>query len=258
VTNETLDGGRTTGAVLIDGVVHKPASPWTPTVHALLRHLHDKGFDGAPKPLGFDDEGREMLSYLPGEVIGGRTPWPDWVFTDSMLTQVGAWLRRLHDATADFRPPENERWFSGRTMRPGLVVGHQDAAPFNAAVDDSWLVGFFVWDTSGPSTREFDLAFSALSWAALHVPQSDDEIGTDDQDARSRRLHLLLDSYGYEGDRPAFAGVVVHRARLQAGVIRQLAERGDPAAKALLPIAAGLERAATVAEALPASFWQRP
>ena len=44
-------------------VVHKQASPWTPTVHALLRHLEDAGFDGAPRALGFDDQGREMLTY---------------------------------------------------------------------------------------------------------------------------------------------------------------------------------------------------
>ena len=41
-----LPGGSTTGAVLIDGVIHKRASPWTPTVHALLRYLEEAGFPG--------------------------------------------------------------------------------------------------------------------------------------------------------------------------------------------------------------------
>ena len=36
-----LPGGNTTGAVLIDGVIHKRASPWAPTVHALLRYLEE-------------------------------------------------------------------------------------------------------------------------------------------------------------------------------------------------------------------------
>ena len=76
MSEETLAGGNTTGAVLIGDVVHKQASPWTPTVHALLRHLEDAGFDGAPRALGFDDQGREMLTYLPGETIGDRFPWP--------------------------------------------------------------------------------------------------------------------------------------------------------------------------------------
>ena len=159
-----LSGGNTTGAVLIDGVIHKRASPWTPTVHALLRYLEEAGFPGAPRALGFDSSGREMLSYLPGETIGDRDPWPAWVSADSMLVQVGQWLRRLHDLTAGFRPPAGERWFIGGVMRPGLIVGHQDAAPYNAVVDGGRLVGFCDWDIAGPSSREWDLAFSMLPW----------------------------------------------------------------------------------------------
>src|SRR5262245_32890370 len=79
MTEVTLPGGHTTGAVLIGDVVHKPASPWTSTVHAVLRHLEDAGFDGAPRALGFDDQGREMLTYLPGDTVGERAPWPEWV-----------------------------------------------------------------------------------------------------------------------------------------------------------------------------------
>jgi hypothetical protein len=114
VSEQTLPGGNTVGAVRIGGVVIKEAFPWTPTVHALLRHLEDAGVDGIPRALGFDEHGRQMLSYLPGEVIGGREPWPDWVYADSTLVQVGQWMRRIHDATAVFVPPEDERWFLGR------------------------------------------------------------------------------------------------------------------------------------------------
>ena len=72
MTEERLPGGLTTGAVLIGEVIHKPAAPWTSTVHALLRHLEDAGVDGAPRALGFDDQGRQMLSYLPGDTVGDR------------------------------------------------------------------------------------------------------------------------------------------------------------------------------------------
>ena len=136
----TLPGGNTTGAVLIDGVVHKPSSQPTPTVHALLRYLEVAGFEGAPRALGFDGQGRQMLTYLPGETIGDRHPWPPWATADSMLLQVGRWLRRLHDLTAGFTPPADEHWFIGGTLRPGMVVGHQDAAPYNAVVDGDRLV----------------------------------------------------------------------------------------------------------------------
>jgi hypothetical protein len=252
-----LPGGNTTGAVSIDGVVHKPASPWTATVHAVLRHLEDAGFDGAPRALGVDEQGREMLSYLPGETIGGRDPWPAWASADSMLAQVGQWLRRVHDLTADFTPPAGERWFIGGTMGPGLIVGHQDAAPHNAVVDGDRLVGFCDWDIAGPSSPEWDLAFSALTWVPLASPRDGTAVTSQDRRERSRRLHLLLDAYGYAGDRRVFATVVPQRARRQAGVIRRMADAGDAASIALLPIAELLERSASDVEALPDAFWAR-
>ncbi|MEU8241291.1 aminoglycoside phosphotransferase family protein [Actinoplanes missouriensis] len=257
MSEEALPGGNITGAVRIGDVVHKPAAPWTPTVHALLRHLASAGFGGAPRPLGFDEQGREMLTYLPGEAIGGQVPWPAWARADATLVQVGQWLRRLHDVTADFVPPADARWFAGGRMRPGLVVGHHDAAPFNALWDGERLAGFVDWDTAGPSTREFDLAFSALSWVPLYTPEAARHFGFDRPEDRSRRLHLLLDAYRYEGDRHAFGEVVVARATRQAAVIRSMADGGDPAAAALLPVAANLEQSAAETRFLPPGFWSR-
>ncbi len=255
MSEQTLPGGNTDGAVLIGGVVHKQAAPWTPTVHALLRHLEQAGVDGVPRALGFDEQGRQMLTYLPGEMIGDRVPWPAWAYADSTLVQVGQWMRRVHDATAAFVPPEGERWFTGRTMRPGWIVGHQDAAPYNAVMEGDRLVGFFDWDTASPSSREDDLAFSALLWVPLTAPDAGVQPGPHDLADRSRRLHLLLDAYGYDGDRHAFGVVTARRARRQAGVIRAMADAGDRAATALLPIAGRLEQAASYAEALPGEFW---
>ncbi|AEV84730.1 TfxG immunity protein against TfxA peptides [Actinoplanes sp. SE50] len=255
MTEKALPGGNITGAVLIDGVVHKPASPWTPTVHAFLRHLEAAGFDAAPRALGFDERGREMLSYLPGETIGGRVPWPAWVSSDAMLVQVGRWLRRVHDLTAGFVPPEGERWFVGGELRPGLVVGHQDASPLNAVVDGDRLAGFCDWDIASPSVPEWDVAFSALTWVPLAAPQDGTPLTEDDRRDRARRFHLLLDAYGYAEDRRAFATAVPQRARKQAAVIRHQAASGDPASTALLPIADLLDRSAADVDALPEGFW---
>ena len=103
-----LGGGRTTAGVVRRGdAVHRPARPWTASVHAVLRHLEAVGFDGAPRVLGFDERGREVLSYLPGETVGERSPWPGWVSADETLVQVGQWLRRLHDTMTDFVPPDD-------------------------------------------------------------------------------------------------------------------------------------------------------
>jgi hypothetical protein len=224
MSEESLPGGLTDGAVRIGGVVHKRASPWTPTVHALPRHLEYADVDGVPRALGFDEQGRQMLAYVPGDTVGNRTPWPAWVHRDSTLIQVGRWLRRVHDATVSFVPPTGERWFIGGTVRPGLIVGHQDAAPYNAVVDGDRLVGFCDWDTAAPSSREFDLALSALWWVPLCPPSAVEPLGFHDFDGRSRRLHLLLDAYGYDGDRQGFGAVVVQRARRQAAAIRQMAD----------------------------------
>jgi hypothetical protein len=254
-TEAALPGGKTTGAVLIGDVVHKPASPWTSTVHALLRHLEDVGFDGAPRALGFDDQGREMLTYLPGETVGDQVPWPEWVFADATLIQVGRWVRRLHDATVSFGPPADERWFIGGAVQPGLIVGHQDAAPYNAVMDGDRLVGFCDWDIAGPSSREFDLALSALWWVPFCPPSAVEQLGFHDFEDRSRRLHLLLDSYGYDGDRQGFGAAVVQRARRQAAAIRQMADGGDPAAARVLFVAGYFESAALDVEALPNEFW---
>jgi hypothetical protein len=252
---ELLPGGNTDGAVRIGGIVHKRASPWTPTVHALLRYLEHSGVDGVPRALGFDEQGRQMLTYLPGEVIGGSVPWPAWVYADSTLVQVGQWMRRIHDVTAAFVPPDGEQWFTGRTMQPGWIVGHQDAAPWNAAMDGGRLAGFFDWDTASPSSRDDDLAFSALLWVPLTAPDAGEQPGPHDAGERSRRLHLLLDAYRYDSDRRAFGAVVVRRARRQAGVIRNMAAAGDRASTGLLPVASRLEQSASYAEALPADFW---
>jgi aminoglycoside phosphotransferase (APT) family kinase protein len=154
-----------------------------------------------------------------------------------------------------FVPPADERWFIGGTMRPGLIVGHQDAAPYNAVVDGDRLVGFCDWDMAAPSSREFDLAFSALWWVPLCPPSAVEPLGFHDFDGRSRRLHLLLDAYGYDADRKEFGAVVVRRARRQAAAIRQMAAGGDPAATRLLFVAEYFESAASDIEALPNEFW---
>jgi aminoglycoside phosphotransferase (APT) family kinase protein len=245
---ERLPGGRHVGAVRIGDTVHRPAHPWTPAVHGVLRHLEEAGFAGAPRVLGFDSRGREVLTYLPGDTIGERRPWPAWAYGEEALRQAGAWLRRLHDTTAAYAPGPDAVWLSGRPWRPGLVIGHHDASPYNAVWDDG-LVGFVDWDTAGPSSRELDLAFTALTWVPLHARRVAGEQGFTDLDGRPRRLRLLLEAYGWEGDRVAFGTAVAGRARLNASVIHRMGE------EALLPMAADYEQAATEIEALPASFW---
>jgi aminoglycoside phosphotransferase (APT) family kinase protein len=241
--------------VRIGDAVHRPVRPTTTTVHAVLAHLEKAGFEGAPRVLGMD-HGQEVLTYLEGETVGDQLPWPRWVSSDATLSQVGSWLRRLHDATVDFVPPEDAVWFAGPGWRPGLIIGHQDAAPYNAVWHHGELVGFVDWDTAGPSSREFDLAYSALMWVPLLSSGSAWPVPLRTVDDRCRRLHLLLDAYGFSGDRQAFGSVVVTRARLNAEVTRQMAAGGDPAYLAIREQADDLDRSALEIQELPADFWQ--
>jgi hypothetical protein len=254
-----MAGGRTTpGTVRIGDEVHRPARPWTPTVQAVLRHLERRGFEGAPRVGGIDEAGREVLSYLEGDTVGAQRPWPAWVSADETLLDVGRWLRELHDVTADFVPPDDATWFAGQAWQPGLVIGHHDAAPYNAVGRGGRLVGFVDWDTAGPSSREFDLAYSALMWVPLLAPGSTWPVEIRAEPERRRRLHLPLDGYGYDGDRPAFGGAVAARARVNAAVLHRLAATGDPAFRAIEGQADDLERSAREVEQVPADFWLRP
>ena len=53
-----FDDGNISGAVRVGNTVRRAAGWWTLAVHALLRHLEQAGFDGAPRVLGFDERGR--------------------------------------------------------------------------------------------------------------------------------------------------------------------------------------------------------
>jgi hypothetical protein len=45
--------------------VHRPQRSTSAAAHALLQHLADVGFDRAPRFLGLDPQGREVLTYIP-------------------------------------------------------------------------------------------------------------------------------------------------------------------------------------------------
>src|SRR4051812_30865090 len=100
---EVVLRGGFTNAGLVRRVGHTVRRPWRPTsraANALLEHLARAGFDGAPRFLGVDDRGREMLSFIPGEAA--IEPLPAWALTDEALVSVAALLRRFHDAVASF------------------------------------------------------------------------------------------------------------------------------------------------------------
>jgi Ser/Thr protein kinase RdoA (MazF antagonist) len=171
---------------------------------------------------------------LPGETVGSRKPWPHWVYDDTTLDQVGDWLRDFHRAVVDFSPAPSSAWRSGGSWSPGLVIGHNDAAPYNAAWQDGRLQGFFDWDFAGPVTPEFDLAFCCVAWVPLHARQVAEAEGFRDFARRPHRLRRLLAAYGWEGAVEDLRRVMVEVVVRHISDVEALAADGDPAFQRLV------------------------
>ncbi len=231
---ETLPGGNLGGAVRIGDTVRRPTGPWTPAVHALIRHLDAVGFAESPRVVGIDERGREILTYLEGETVGDAVPWPAWTRSDATLVEAGALLRRYHQAVVSFVPPRDAAWrFTGRPLGPGEVICHNDCAPYNVVHADGGIVGLIDWDVAGPGHPWQDLAFAAWQWVPLHHPTLL-EPGWREPPEVPRRLALLLDAYGLAaGERVAAVDAIP--ARMQASVdrIEAGADAGDPGLRAL-------------------------
>lgn len=243
---QQLPGGNAGGAVLVNGTVRRRTGPWTPAVHELLHHLQSRGFDAAPQVLGTDERDREVLTFLPGATVGTAQPWPAWVHSDEALVQVGTWLRCYHDSVADFVPAVGARWrTSMRPWQPGDVIGHNDAAPYNAVWEPAAseevgggpargstsagrLVGFIDWDFAAPCPPVWDLAFVVFSWVPLHARSVVIAEGFTNFADRPRRLRLLLDAYGYTGAVTTVLEAVQSRIDAHARDLRELAAAGDP------------------------------
>jgi hypothetical protein len=251
---ERLPGGNTGGAIRVGDTVRRQCGPWTPAVHSLLRHLQSKDFNAAPLPLGFDEQGREMLTFLDGETVGDREPWPGWTHAGETLDRVADWLLAFHEAVADFVPPPDAQWRLGETWTPGLIVGHNDAAPYNAVWRADRLVGFIDWDFASPVTREWDLAFVAFSWVPLHARAVVADEGFTDFASRPDRLRRLLYRYGWDGDATEFMRVVQARARSSADGLRRLAQAGDPLFVRLLAQGAATDLDTAVSELTDFTF----
>ena len=267
-------GGRNDGATRVGQTVRRSSGEHTAGVHALLRHLHAVGFSRVPEVIGFDEQGREVLSHLAGQTVGDRRPWPSWAHGEAALVAAGRWLRDFHEAARSFTPPADAHWFGDhQDLRPGEVVGHHDAAPYNAvwlparsgpgdpAAGDpeaGELVGFIDWDLAGPSEPLRDLAFMVLTWVPLtahDVARSDGfPPGTD----RRRRLHLLLEAYGWGGGTGEVVEAVRERALEHARGLRQAAADGYAPAVALVAegVAEDFERAAATIETEAATLVQ--
>jgi hypothetical protein len=224
-TEIPLGGGNmSSGVVRVGDTVRRPAGPWTPAVHALLTHLREAGFSGAPRPLGIDDRGREVLTFMPGTVA-----WPGHFHlldADRQLRRAARLIREFHDAVAGFAPPPEARWQALMPADGDEIIAHHDLAPWNLVIGDrQWA--FVDWDTAAPGTRLWDLAYAMHGFAPL---SADPAVQRDDA---GRRLRVLADAYGLtETQRLDIIPLLARRTRaVHAFLAREAALGNQPWAR---------------------------
>ena len=218
---EKLTGGNLTAVSRVGNTVRREAGPWTARVHLLLAHLRAKGIQEVPAPLGFDPQGREILTFIPGLV--GNDPLPVYLRADTVLASAAHLLRRIHDATEDIA----QTWLSGwqsPTREPIEVICHGDFAPYNCVFDQDKLIGVIDFDNAHPGNREWDLAYALYRFAPITDPSNPDGYGTTND--QCRRVCLFCDEYGLR-ERSKIIPAVKLRIAYMADYLRQGAANGD-------------------------------
>lgn len=207
-----------------DAAVHRPAHYWTGSVHGLLRYLESVGFTYAPRVLGFDEQGREMLSFIEGE--SGAKGW-EKILSDEGLSKYAKLLRRYHDAVAGYVPAADSEWAYGHNqLEPGEIICHGDFGPWNIVWRGDEPVGIIDWDMARPAKPEFDILY-ALEYA---VPFDTDEKAVEwnhftEAPDRKHRIAVFLDAYG-AGPIPDIAAKVAAMQREVNTGAKTIAARG--------------------------------
>lgn len=240
-----LKGGRAnTGSVWrIGDQVARPSYPQSAAVNHFLEHLQRRGIHGTPTPLGQDDQGRERLTFVPGQAP--MPPYPAWAFDESLLRQVARFQRQLHQAAQDYQPPQRARWAESAgdyfpieaRQGQGLVVCHNDLGMTNVTVDENHdLVGVIDFDYCCPVDPLFDIAVAARHW----VPFGDLDVDAGIDLDRVRRFRFFCDVHeltrAQRNTVVDYAAAFLEQARRN---IKSLAEQGGIGFQQLL--AAGYE-----------------
>ncbi len=203
-------------------VVVRPAAPASHAVHRLLRHLHDNGFVGAPEPLGFDDDGNELLTFVRGVVPDALTPE---LRTTDLLESAARLLRRMHDASVGFVPRPQDAWWLP-TREPVEVMCHGDAAQYNCVVRDGRVVAFIDFDAAHPGPRSWDVAYAVYRFAPLQAPSNVESFGSPAE--QGRRVALFARAYDEDAG-PEIVDVVPKRLAALVDFMRAQAAAGHEA-----------------------------
>jgi hypothetical protein len=242
VGEQQLEGGITNAGhvVRVGRHVLRPSSPHSGSIHAYLRAVRRAGFEGAPLPIGIDEDGRERLVFVDGDVP--VPPYPDWSQSDTALVSTTRLLRGLHDAARGFDPRGFSWDDSLADPRSGTLVCHNDVELSNVVFRDGIAVALLDFEFAAPGRPVYDLA----QLARLCVPVDDDldqaRLGWQPAD-RPARLRLVADAYGLDrgGRAELLTAVDDAIARIEAAVRRSV-DAGEANAIALWNRTGGSDR----------------
>jgi Phosphotransferase enzyme family len=146
-----LRGGRVThGIVRVGDTVRRPPTASSEFVRRLLQHLAVKGFAGAPASLGTDEQGRDVLAFIEGEV-----PTDLGFHDDETLCKAAVLIRRFHDLSAELVA-------TPAAAAMGVqVICHNDLSPCNFVFSVGVPIALIDFDAAAPGSRAHDLGYAA-------------------------------------------------------------------------------------------------
>jgi hypothetical protein len=228
VNEQRLVGGiaNAGGVVRVGAHVLRPSNPHSRSIHAFLSAVHRAGFEGASVPIGIDDDGRERLVFIEGDVP--VPPYPGWAQSDTALASVAALMWGLHDASREF-DARGLTW-SNEMADPagGPIVCHNDVCLENVVFRGGVAVGLLDFDFAAPGRPIYDVA----QFARMCVPIDDEinaaRLGWRRAD-RPARLRLIADIYRLDTDgRGELIAILADSIARGGEFVRRRVDAGDP------------------------------
>lgn len=249
----TVEGGAAQGEALAGGMVNagavfrrgalvdRPAPPTAQALHAHLRALAEHGFDAAPNPVRLTADGREQVTYIPGDVA--LPPFPSWAMTETALNSVGLLLRRLHEVSAAVPVDTRAAW--PRALADpagGRMLCHNDVCPDNVVFRDGRATALIDFDMAAPGRPLWDVAMAARYWVPMLDPESAAPLYPAGLDAPAR-LRVLADSYGLSPqERGELPGLVEQATASCRAFVADRVAAGDPGYARMLSERGGRRR----------------
>lgn len=174
VTEEPLSGGNNALEVVrVGDTVRRTRDVGAAFAAQVLTRLESVGYPHAPRHLGIDEHGRDILGFIPGNTTDHPTQRAHGAYAVG-----GRMLRQLHEATAGHLLAADHE-----------CVIHGDPGPFNTIFQQGLPVAFIDWSSCRPGNRIDDLGYMAWTWCI----QAQGRVPITEQ---AQHLRELRDGYG--------------------------------------------------------------